>query len=224
MDAEISLKTSVDVARIRRACRVAERCLRYLAPCVRPGISTAELDSLAGRFLEESGAVPALRGYKGFPGCICTSVNNVAAHGIPIQPGAGGGGHPLHRHHRQRGRVARRRRLDIHRGGGQPGRPAARCGPPGARAWRASAPRLPATGSATSGRPSRRARGGSAARSSRTMSATGSAGRCTRIPWCSTSAPRTRGCASCPGMVFTVEPMLNLGGRDVHVPATAGRW
>jgi len=42
MDAEISLKTSVDVARIRRACRVAERCLRYLAPCVRPGISTGE--------------------------------------------------------------------------------------------------------------------------------------------------------------------------------------
>ena len=83
MDAEISFKTSVDVARIRRACRVAEKCLRYLAPCVRPGISTAELDNLAGRFLEESGAGSALRGYRGFPGSICTSVNNVAAHGIP---------------------------------------------------------------------------------------------------------------------------------------------
>ncbi len=83
MDAEISLKTSVDVARIRRACRIAEKCLRYLAPIVQPGISTAELDRLAARFLEAGGAVPALRGYKGFPGCICTSVNNVAAHGIP---------------------------------------------------------------------------------------------------------------------------------------------
>ena len=83
MDAEISLKTSVDVARIRRACRVAEKSLRYLAPCVRPGISTEELDRLAGRYLEGCGAVPALRGYKGFPGCICASVNNVAAHGIP---------------------------------------------------------------------------------------------------------------------------------------------
>jgi methionyl aminopeptidase len=91
MDAEISLKTSVDVARIRRACRVAERCLHYLAPCVRPGISTLELDRLAARFLEESGAVSALRGYRGFPGCVCTSVNNVAAHGIPsnreLEPG-----------------------------------------------------------------------------------------------------------------------------------------
>jgi methionyl aminopeptidase len=83
MDAEISLKTSVDVARIRRACRIAEKCLHYLAPCVRPGISTLELDHLAAQFLEQSGATSALRGYKGFPGSICTSVNNVAAHGIP---------------------------------------------------------------------------------------------------------------------------------------------
>ena len=83
MDAEISFKTSVDVARIRRACRVAERCLRHLAPFVRPGITTEELDRLAALFLESNNAVPALRGYRGFPGCICTSVNNVAAHGIP---------------------------------------------------------------------------------------------------------------------------------------------
>jgi methionyl aminopeptidase len=91
MDAEISFKTSVDVARIRRACRVAERCLRYLAPCVRPGISTAELDHLAGRFLLENGAGSALRGYRGFPGSICASVNNVAAHGVPSQRELEGG-------------------------------------------------------------------------------------------------------------------------------------
>ena len=83
MDAQISFKTSVDVARIRRACRVAERCLHYLAPCVRPGITTAELDHLAATFLQENAAQSALRGYRGFPGTICTSVNNVAAHGIP---------------------------------------------------------------------------------------------------------------------------------------------
>lgn len=83
MDAEISFKTSVDVARIRRACRAAEKCLRNLAPCVRAGITTAELDLLAAGFLRESGAEPALKGYRGFPGTICASVNNVAAHGIP---------------------------------------------------------------------------------------------------------------------------------------------
>ena len=83
MDAQISFKTSVDVARIRRACRVAEKCLRYLAPCVRPGVTTAELDHLAATFLQENSAQSALRGYRGFPGTICASVNNVAAHGIP---------------------------------------------------------------------------------------------------------------------------------------------
>jgi len=83
MDAEISFKTSVDVAHIRRACRAAEKCLRSLAPCVGPGITTAELDLLAAGFLRESGAEPALKGYRGFPGTICASVNNVAAHGIP---------------------------------------------------------------------------------------------------------------------------------------------
>jgi len=83
VDAEISLKTSVDVARIRRACRVAERCLRFLAPGIRPGVTTEELDIRAGQFLAEAGASSALRGYRGFPGFICTSVNNVAAHGVP---------------------------------------------------------------------------------------------------------------------------------------------
>ncbi len=83
MERKISLKTSVDVARIRRACRVAEGCLRFLAGHIKPGITTAELDRLADGFLEENQATAALRGYRGFPGCICTSVNNVAAHGIP---------------------------------------------------------------------------------------------------------------------------------------------
>ncbi len=83
MDEGINLKTSVDVARIRRACRAAEGCLRFLAGKIRPGITTLYLDKLAGELLAKSGAEPALRGYRGFPGCICASVNNVAAHGVP---------------------------------------------------------------------------------------------------------------------------------------------
>jgi methionyl aminopeptidase len=83
MEREIILKTSVDVAHIRRACRVAERVIRALAPFVRPGFSTLELDRLAERFLRENGAESSLKGYRGFPACICTSVNNVAAHGVP---------------------------------------------------------------------------------------------------------------------------------------------
>ena len=83
MDAEVSLKMSIDVARIRRACRLAESCLRYLGSRIEVGVTTGDLDREAADFLDSRGAVPALRGYRGFPGCICASVNNVAAHGIP---------------------------------------------------------------------------------------------------------------------------------------------
>ena len=67
MDLDVKLKTSVDVARIRRACRVAEGCLRSLKESVRPGVTTMELNRLAEAFLQRQGAVPALRGYRGFP-------------------------------------------------------------------------------------------------------------------------------------------------------------
>jgi methionyl aminopeptidase len=83
MQEGINLKTSVDVARIRRACRAAEQCLRFLGSKVRPGVTPQQLDRLAGEFLLKAGAVPALKGYRGFPSNICASVNNVAAHGIP---------------------------------------------------------------------------------------------------------------------------------------------
>jgi methionyl aminopeptidase len=83
VEREISLKTSVDVAYIRRACRIAEKCLSFLKEHVKPGVTTRQLDGLAEGFLKQAGAMPALRGYRGFPGCLCTSVNNVAAHGVP---------------------------------------------------------------------------------------------------------------------------------------------
>jgi methionyl aminopeptidase len=80
---EIILKTSVEVAHIRKASRVAEKCLRYLDGYMVPGMTTKRLDSLAEEFLTAANADSALRGYRGFPGSICASVNNVAAHGIP---------------------------------------------------------------------------------------------------------------------------------------------
>jgi methionyl aminopeptidase len=83
MDRDIVLKTSVDVARIRKACRIAERVIRALAPYVRPGFTTRELDRLAERFLRENAAGSSLKGYRGFPSSLCASVNNVAAHGVP---------------------------------------------------------------------------------------------------------------------------------------------
>jgi methionyl aminopeptidase len=50
---------------------------------VRPGVSTAELDKLAERFIRSRGAIPTFKGYRGFPGSICASPNAMVVHGIP---------------------------------------------------------------------------------------------------------------------------------------------
>jgi methionyl aminopeptidase len=54
-----------------------------LAAKVRPGVTTGELDSAAEKFIRSQGAVPAFKGYRGFPGSICTSPNEMVVHGIP---------------------------------------------------------------------------------------------------------------------------------------------
>ena len=87
----IPLKTSVDVARIRRSSRIVEKVFHHLAGRIRPGITTQQIDESAFSFIKASGAVPALKGYKGFPGSICTSVNDIVTHGVPcdrvLEPG-----------------------------------------------------------------------------------------------------------------------------------------
>lgn len=79
----ITLKTSIDIARIRRSCRIVEKTFGYLKDYIRPGLTTLGLNSLAERFILDQGGIPALKGYKGFPAAICASVNNVIAHGKP---------------------------------------------------------------------------------------------------------------------------------------------
>jgi len=83
MERDIPLKTSIDVAHMRRSCRIVEDAFHYLRSFLRPGITTLEINRIAEQFIISKGASPVLRGYKGFPCAICTSVNNVAAHGIP---------------------------------------------------------------------------------------------------------------------------------------------
>ena len=83
MKESISLKTSIDVARIRRACRIVEETFRRLDEHVARGVRTSDLERIVSRFLRQREAASALKGYKGFPKSICASVNNVAAHGIP---------------------------------------------------------------------------------------------------------------------------------------------
>lgn len=82
MSRSVPLKTSVDVLRLRRPAAVLERLFLQLERIIRPGMSTLQLDGICKRLLEKNAEVRQI-GYPTFPGSVCTSVNNVAAHGVP---------------------------------------------------------------------------------------------------------------------------------------------
>ena len=65
------------------AGRVLARCLNMLRAKARAGVTTAELDQTAERFIRSQGGEPAFKGYRGFPGSICASPNSMVVHGIP---------------------------------------------------------------------------------------------------------------------------------------------
>ncbi|MFN5955485.1 MAG: type I methionyl aminopeptidase [Dolichospermum sp.] len=72
-----------EIEKMRRAGRLAAKLLQYLEPLVKPGVSTLELNDEAERWTQKHGAKSAPLGYKGYPKSICTSVNEVICHGIP---------------------------------------------------------------------------------------------------------------------------------------------
>ena len=80
---EIQVKSPEQIARMYAAGQVVARTLSVLKEAVRPGVSTAELDSIAEREIRGAGAVPSFLGYFGYPSAICTSVNEQVVHGIP---------------------------------------------------------------------------------------------------------------------------------------------
>ena len=80
----ITLKTPDEIEKMRVAGRLAAEVLQVVAPHVKPGVSTAELDRIChDHIVNVQQAIPANVGYKGFPATVCASVNNVICHGIP---------------------------------------------------------------------------------------------------------------------------------------------
>jgi methionyl aminopeptidase len=79
----IHLKTPEEIEKMAAAGRVLTRCHEVLRKKARPGVTTAELDDAAERFIRSQGAEPAFKGYRGFPGSICASPNSMVVHGIP---------------------------------------------------------------------------------------------------------------------------------------------
>jgi methionyl aminopeptidase len=84
MDNEpIVLLSSREIDKMRRAGQLAAELLDHLAPMVKPGVSTLDLNDEAERWTQAHGAKSAPLGYHGFPKSICTSINEVVCHGIP---------------------------------------------------------------------------------------------------------------------------------------------
>lgn len=79
----IRLKNEKQLALIRESCQLLSMTLQKLRKLVEPGVTTGELDRWARREIESLGGRPAFLGYHGFPGALCTSVNEEVIHGIP---------------------------------------------------------------------------------------------------------------------------------------------
>ena len=79
----ISIKSDYEIALMRKAGNIVYKTHQYLKPFVKPGITTKELDKLAYDFILSQGATPSFLNYDGFPGTICTSINDEVVHGIP---------------------------------------------------------------------------------------------------------------------------------------------
>ena len=79
----ISLKSNDEIALMRKAGRVIAKVFNEIEGAVKPGVSTKEIDARTREIITAEGCTPAFKGYKGFPGNICSSLNSVVVHGIP---------------------------------------------------------------------------------------------------------------------------------------------
>ncbi len=81
----VSIKSREEIEVMRESCRLAARTLDHVAPFVKPGVSTEEINRVAHEFIVSHGAYPSPLNYHGFPKSVCTSLNEVICHGIPSE-------------------------------------------------------------------------------------------------------------------------------------------
>lgn len=80
---QIRYKSRKEIDKMREAGRLAANALRVAARAARPGVTLLEIDKLAEQYIRAQGGTPNFKGYHGFPGTLCTSVNDKVVHGIP---------------------------------------------------------------------------------------------------------------------------------------------
>jgi len=79
----VEIKSSREIAIMRKSSKIVATVLSEIRDLVQPGMTTLDLDIYAEKRIREHGAEPSFKGYHGFPGSICSSVNNEVVHGIP---------------------------------------------------------------------------------------------------------------------------------------------
>ena len=79
----IHVKSSSEIEKMRYSAKIVATVLQEIESMVEPGMTTADLDAYAEQRIREMGATPSFKGYYGFPGSICASINHEVVHGIP---------------------------------------------------------------------------------------------------------------------------------------------
>jgi len=81
----IPIKNDNEIEKIRISCQIVAVVLEELRVKVKPGVTTLELDQFAEKSIRSRGGTPAFKGYRGFKGTLCTSINEEVVHGIPSE-------------------------------------------------------------------------------------------------------------------------------------------
>ena len=79
----IILKSQEEIEKMSRACSIVGSTLAFLRDKIQPGLTTRQIDRFADEYIRAADAIPAFKGYRGYPATICASVNSEVIHGIP---------------------------------------------------------------------------------------------------------------------------------------------
>jgi methionyl aminopeptidase len=80
---QVTLKSAEEIELLRENGLIVSKTLAEVAKHIKPGVKTITLDTIAEEFIRAEGAIPGFKGYRGFPGTLCISVNEEVVHGIP---------------------------------------------------------------------------------------------------------------------------------------------
>ncbi len=79
----VTIKSKIEIEYMKEAGKVTGETLKLLELLAKPGVTTLELDRAAEKFIRDHGCTPSFKGYGGFPGSVCISINDEVIHGIP---------------------------------------------------------------------------------------------------------------------------------------------